>query len=295
MARIVVSGALANKPGNGGDAWTRLSWTLGFKRLGHEVYFVEQISPSTCGDGSWHSDRYGAVIDAQRARYWLFLERVPGLEIRHVGVFDAWRQAARWLADLHGRFARRGTRLRHALELPLLQHDAAYYRVWMRRARMFAHRAAHGPRRQSLEGIEWLALRYEEVVRRLASLPSTFIHGEFFACNVWIQGSGKERRVCPVDWEMASVGPGLIDLAALCAGWSDRRRAALADTYYDALRRQRDGWSPTRDEFLAALDCCQLHVAVKMLGWSSSWEAPPQHSHNWLTEAVRLAERLGLR
>jgi thiamine kinase-like enzyme len=26
-------------------------------------------------------------------------------------------------------------------------------------------------------------------------------------------------RVCPVDWEMAAVGPGLIDLAALTAGW----------------------------------------------------------------------------
>ena len=50
MGRIVVAGALANKPGNGGAAWTRLSWALGFKRLGHEVYFVEQIAPSTCVD-----------------------------------------------------------------------------------------------------------------------------------------------------------------------------------------------------------------------------------------------------
>ena len=50
MGRIVVSGALANKPANGGAAWTRLSWALGFKRLGHDVYFVEQISPSTCVD-----------------------------------------------------------------------------------------------------------------------------------------------------------------------------------------------------------------------------------------------------
>jgi hypothetical protein len=40
---IVVAGALANKPGNGGAAWTRLSWALGLKRLGCDVYFVEQI------------------------------------------------------------------------------------------------------------------------------------------------------------------------------------------------------------------------------------------------------------
>ena len=50
MALIVVAGALANKPRNGGAAWTRLSWTLGLKRLGHEVYFVEQIAPGTCVD-----------------------------------------------------------------------------------------------------------------------------------------------------------------------------------------------------------------------------------------------------
>jgi hypothetical protein len=48
MPAIVVSGALANKPGNGGAAWTRLSWALGFARLGCDVYFVEQLSPSTC-------------------------------------------------------------------------------------------------------------------------------------------------------------------------------------------------------------------------------------------------------
>jgi hypothetical protein len=45
MSLILVSGALANKPGNGGAAWTRLSWILGFARMGHDVYFVEQIAP----------------------------------------------------------------------------------------------------------------------------------------------------------------------------------------------------------------------------------------------------------
>ena len=52
MATVVVAGALANKPANGGAAWTRLSWALGFKRLGYSVYFVEQISPSICTDSS---------------------------------------------------------------------------------------------------------------------------------------------------------------------------------------------------------------------------------------------------
>jgi hypothetical protein len=48
---VVVSGALANKPFNGGAAWTRLSWTLGFRQLGWKVFFLEQIAASTCVDG----------------------------------------------------------------------------------------------------------------------------------------------------------------------------------------------------------------------------------------------------
>jgi hypothetical protein len=51
MRIAIVSGALANKPGNGGNAWTRLQWVLGLRRFGFQVYFVEQISRETCVDG----------------------------------------------------------------------------------------------------------------------------------------------------------------------------------------------------------------------------------------------------
>src|SRR5688572_12465172 len=47
---VVVSGALANKPFNGGEAWVRLSWLRGFERTGCLVYFLEQIGPETCVD-----------------------------------------------------------------------------------------------------------------------------------------------------------------------------------------------------------------------------------------------------
>lgn len=52
MPLIVVSGALANKPFNGGEAWVRLSWLLGFERLGAEVFFLEQIQPAVCTDAA---------------------------------------------------------------------------------------------------------------------------------------------------------------------------------------------------------------------------------------------------
>jgi hypothetical protein len=48
MATVIVSGALANKPGNAGGAWERMSWVLGLQRLGFDVWFVEQIASSEC-------------------------------------------------------------------------------------------------------------------------------------------------------------------------------------------------------------------------------------------------------
>jgi hypothetical protein len=49
----IVSGALANKPFNGGEAWVRLSWVLGLRRLGFDTYFVEELNSRDC------VDRYG--------------------------------------------------------------------------------------------------------------------------------------------------------------------------------------------------------------------------------------------
>ena len=57
MATAIISGALANKPGNGGGAWERLSWAVGLRRLGFDVWFVEQIAPRVCIDAA------GAVTD----------------------------------------------------------------------------------------------------------------------------------------------------------------------------------------------------------------------------------------
>jgi hypothetical protein len=48
----MVSGAIANKPCNGGNAWTRLAWILGLRRLGFDVQLVEQIAPDACVDAA---------------------------------------------------------------------------------------------------------------------------------------------------------------------------------------------------------------------------------------------------
>jgi hypothetical protein len=52
MGTLVVSGAIANKHLNGGEAWVRLSWILGLRRLGFDVWFVEQIGAGSCVDAA---------------------------------------------------------------------------------------------------------------------------------------------------------------------------------------------------------------------------------------------------
>jgi hypothetical protein len=47
---VLVSGAIANKHHHVGEAWVRLNWLLGLRRLGCDVYFVEQIRTDSCVD-----------------------------------------------------------------------------------------------------------------------------------------------------------------------------------------------------------------------------------------------------
>jgi hypothetical protein len=49
---LVVGGALANKAGNGGEAWVRLSWIRGFQQLGLDVWFVEELTAEQCVDAA---------------------------------------------------------------------------------------------------------------------------------------------------------------------------------------------------------------------------------------------------
>jgi len=58
--KIVVAAPLANKPRNGGQAALLLSYLLGFRRLGCDVAFVEQIAPGRCSRAAL--DHFRAVV-----------------------------------------------------------------------------------------------------------------------------------------------------------------------------------------------------------------------------------------
>ena len=76
---VVVAGALANKTGNGGEAWVRLSWAMGLRRLGFDVFFLEQIDPAHCFDAD---GRQTSFLDSVNRAWFERLTTHYGLEGR---------------------------------------------------------------------------------------------------------------------------------------------------------------------------------------------------------------------
>jgi Phosphotransferase enzyme family len=247
-----------------------------------EIQVYRWILPyAPAGTPTW----YGAVTSSTSRRHWLFLERVDGLELRHVGALSTWKRAAQWIARFHQSFPSKGVaRLVHTSRL--LVYDEAFYWLWLDRARAFVAR-----RPDERQIVDRIARCYATVVKRLVAMPLTLIHGEFYPCNIVIREAGGEVRVCPVDWEMAAFAPGPMDLASLTTGWARAAQQALTRAYWAATPEgTRSPRVPA--DFSIDLDCCRLHLAVKMLGWSDAWEPPPQHAFDWLSDAARIAERL---
>lgn len=234
---------------------------------------------------------YGAVIDPNSDRYWLFLEKVPGVALYEVDI-ETWKQVAQWLAAMHTRFAQLPGLGDLAAASHLLHYDRDLYGVWPRRAQIFLPRHEPTLSTADQERFERLVADYDRVIDHLLALPQTLIHGEFYAANVLVQASMNQWRVCPVDWEMAALGPGLLDLTALIAGsWTEAEKQDIAFAYYTAFI-ESGGWQPTAEAFLFSLDCCRLHVAMQWLGWSAEWTPPPDQAQNWLAEALTVGERV---
>lgn len=245
----------------------------------HHILSERQQGTATC---------YGSVADDTLDRFWLLLELVHGQGLYQIGKPTSWQAAARWLARLHCHWAGRAEEVRR--RAPVLNYDAEFYRVWLERAVQFQHQKGRS------DSLSWRRLvdGYGRVIERLVALPTTLIHGEFYASNVLIDHACYPVRLCPVDWEMAAIGPGLMDLAALTAGrWSDEERGALLEAYRVGLE-EHSGQSHSLVNLHCDLEICRLHVAMQWLGWSANWAPPAEHAHDWLGDAIALAEKIGL-
>jgi hypothetical protein len=212
---------------------------------------------------------YGSVVDRPRDRFWLFIEQVPGVVLWQIGERATWRAVARWLALLHKSVRPGG----HAL----LLYDAELYRDSFERAR-----SATGAR-----ALDALAGLHDRALDAFAGLPAAFLHGDFYPSNVLVHKGPDSLRICPIDWEAAGIGPGLLDLAALVSGWGEREVVEFARAYRDALEEPCP-----EQELFHALDYCRLHVAVRWLGSAPGWSPPTEHAKDWLANALQLAEKL---
>lgn len=240
-----------------------------------------------------------SLIDADTGRSWLLLEWIDGPLLWRVGDPEAWLATARWAARLHVAFADRVSASPAAPESRhLLRHDEAWYRGWATRAAEFA--TLQSPEAQ--RHIAWLLGRYDRAIERLVNLPRTLVHGELFPANVVARQHEGGWAPCVLDWESAAIGPPPIDLACLVAGrWTDPERERLARAYFEARREARaairpgapDPW-PTFEDLAADLGWCRLALAVQWLGWSPELAPPTEQAHDWLAEAVTLAEQIGL-
>ena len=214
---------------------------------------------------------------------WLVLERVAGTVLWQVGELDVWRDVVRWAARLH---TTRFDLTEPEVTSRLVSYDRAWFARWPIRSRQ--HLAGAGPaQRVRLDR----ALRsYDEVVDALVALPRHLVHGELYASNVMVVPA--TRRICAIDWEMAGIGAGALDVAALVAGdWDATQRHFLVRAYHDALGTAQDR---TLEELVLDVTRSRLNQCFQWLGWSSGWDAPAAHGRDWLSEALECSEELGL-
>jgi aminoglycoside phosphotransferase (APT) family kinase protein len=189
---------------------------------------------------------------------------------------ETLRSAARWIGEFH---AINEERIRRPETTFLTRYEAGYYAGWARRTAEFA-RSLH-------RHFPWLATlcqAFETSVVELLLPSSTIIHGEYYPRNIlW-----HDRRIYPIDWESAAVGPGEIDLACLTDGWPSHVTTSCEREY----RRARwPSGAPTA--FARRLDAARMYVHLRWLG---DW--PPQtleKGFRWrFDELRRVGRRLGM-
>lgn len=113
--KLLISGALARVPRNGGLAWFHLQLLLGLRRLGFEVLFLDRIEPELCVDAGGRAVTPGDSVNLR----WL------QSTMARFGLGDAWSLDA---GDA-GTFGMPQERvLRAAAEAPLLVNVMGYAR-----------------------------------------------------------------------------------------------------------------------------------------------------------------------
>ena len=218
---------------------------------------------------------YGAYTEQRTRQTWLVVELIT--DTMHVG--KSWIQskgmnaAADWIGRFHALNRARAARL-----APILNHyDARHFWLWARRTLRFEGRSR----------VPWLrplVTRFEQAIDILMTAPQTIIHGDFYCDNALY----RRGTIYAIDWELAGVGAGEIDLACLTNGWPDEMMKPWVRSYCEG-RWPRGAPRAFDRRFNAA----QLYVLFRLLGEGPGW--PDQEERDWRLDLLRAAgERMGL-
>lgn len=220
---------------------------------------------------------YGCHVDLTSGAMWSVTEYLAGAVQAHKMYPQAHGlgRAAAWIGAFHASGERE---LRVDDAPPLHRHDAQFYRRWAEWTLEY-----EGNRQPWLRQ---LVRRYDEVIDHLLAQPQVVVHGDYFADNVLLHGD----TVSPVDWELAAVGTGEVDLAALIVGWETEQD--VLDRCRFEYEMARWGESP-QPQLARVLDGAMLHVLFVLLGEDPS--IPNRETRRWRLDLLKAAgQRVGL-
>ncbi len=215
--------------------------------VGHEIATYRHILAQT---NKFRPRFYGGYTDSETGQYWLFLEYLDGsLRVGKLNDPVAMAETARWIAQFHVTSQRllNNERLRF-----LKRYDKEYYLAWISRTVDFA-----GPNYRKSSWLHHLYARAEDFLSPLLNSVPVIIHGEYYQHNILFH----QGRVCPIDWESAAVGEGLIDLASLTDGWESKIADVCTATY---VRTRWPKGAPA--QFKRVFQAARLYMTARWLG-----------------------------
>jgi hypothetical protein len=247
----------------------------------HAIY--RHLADDLRSDGVEVARFWGAVWQPEERRWWLVLEDVPGTNLRHLD-YEYWLGAVESLGRMHRAFEGHGERLAG------FSHMHAYDAGYFRRIREAAVAAVRDLAPASGDRLAAAAEGAAPLLEPLARRPLTLVHGAFLPINILVDRDRAPPRVCPLDWELAGVGPGLYDLGFFVDGFRGERLAELWREY----RRTAGTHHPEEvEEVRPALDALRLHKLLTMLNGARARGLTRSDAVRLVGKACEIAEYAG--
>lgn len=239
-----------------------------------QLFAGRQLPVPRCLGGGWNESL---------GRHDLYLDYVNDWDLRYQRL-AYWDLAASHLGGLQRAFAReRVELLRHQY---LQRLDAAYFRAWAQRASESLGWCASAQARRYVPVLE----AADQWGKLLADQPATLVHNDLSAKNVLVDRTGRRPRVCIVDWELAGIGCGLLDLVHLSYGLDAGAAVRLRAGYLRAVGGT--DLLPPGGALPAVLAACSIHETNVRLWLSQRWTLPERQVAEWVSDAVNALRRV---